>query len=75
MLFSPSYGEHAVIDLGVGRSLVPALEYWSSAFGLIRKTGAGSHAVTRRGHWLLDYPDDGPGMDHGADPWIESPVK
>lgn len=72
-LFSPSYAEHAVIDLGVGRSLVPALKYWSSAFGLIRETGAGSYAVTRRGRWLLDYPDDGPGVDHGADPWIEKP--
>ncbi|WP_321170764.1 DUF4007 family protein [Embleya scabrispora] len=73
-LFARSFAARATTELGVGRpAQVPALRYWSSAFGLIRSSGRGSYEVTERGHWLLDDPGDGPSARQGADPWLERP--
>ncbi|MGP4112954.1 DUF4007 family protein [Streptomyces sp. 4N509B] len=61
----------APVTLGVGSSMVPALRFWSRAFGLIDEDErVGRHTLarpTRRGTWLLNE-------DEGADPYLEDPA-
>ncbi|WP_245238517.1 DUF4007 family protein [Streptomyces sp. MZ04] len=53
----------ATVVLGVGKSMLPAMSFWSQAFGLASREG---HALvpTARARWLLDD-------EHGADPFLE----
>ncbi|MFI5986824.1 DUF4007 family protein [Streptomyces sp. NPDC051555] len=53
----------ATVVLGVGSSMVPAMGFWSQAFGLA-KPCAGGLTPTTRGEWLLDD-------EQGADPFLE----
>ncbi|MFF4531520.1 DUF4007 family protein [Streptomyces sp. NPDC001407] len=53
----------APVVLGVGKSMVPAMGFWSQAFGLARRDGNGL-VPTHRAHWLLDDV-------RGADPFLE----
>ncbi|WP_424892347.1 DUF4007 family protein [Streptomyces sp. XH2] len=53
----------APVVLGVGKSMVPAMGFWSQAFGLARRDGNGL-VPTPRAHWLLDDA-------RGADPFVE----
>ncbi|MFC5148961.1 DUF4007 family protein [Streptomyces aureoversilis] len=59
----------APVTLGVGSSMVPALRFWSRAFGLSTDAPIGGPRSglqpTRRGHWLLG--------EDGADPYLEDP--
>ncbi|MGW7196158.1 DUF4007 family protein [Streptomyces chryseus] len=53
----------ATVVLGVGRSMVPAMAFWSQAFGLAARDGR-DLVPTDRAHWLLDE-------EAGADPYLE----
>lgn len=53
----------ATVELGVGKSMVPAMTFWSQAFGLAVRDGR-TLVPTNRAHWLLDD-------EHGADPFLE----
>ncbi|RLU82025.1 hypothetical protein CTZ27_31200 [Streptomyces griseocarneus] len=53
----------APVVLGVGRSMVFAMGFWSQAFGLARRDGNGL-VPAPRAHWLLDDA-------RGADPFLE----
>lgn len=53
----------ATVELGVNKSMVPAMGFWSQAFGLSRREGR-DLVPTDRARWLLDD-------DHGADPFLE----
>ncbi|MEU2514490.1 DUF4007 family protein [Streptomyces syringium] len=59
----------APVTLGVGSSMVPALRFWSRAFGLTTDSPIGGPRAglqpTRHGHWLLG--------EGGADPYLEDP--
>ena len=58
----------APVVLGVGKSMVRAIRFWSRAFGLThdgdRSVGGRLATVTERGWWLMDE-------DQGADPYLE----
>ncbi|WP_405533802.1 DUF4007 family protein (plasmid) [Streptomyces avidinii] len=53
----------ATVLLGVGTSMVPAMAFWSQAFGLAARDGR-DLVPTDRAHWLLDD-------ETGADPYLE----
>ncbi|WP_327740571.1 DUF4007 family protein (plasmid) [Streptomyces nojiriensis] len=53
----------ATVVLGVGKSMVPAMAFWSQAFGLAARDGR-DLVPTDRAHWLLDE-------EAGADPYLE----
>ncbi|MEU7072858.1 DUF4007 family protein [Streptomyces narbonensis] len=53
----------ATVLLGVGKSMVPSMAFWSQAFGLATRDGQGL-VPTERAHWLLDE-------EAGADPYLE----
>ncbi|MFI6688459.1 DUF4007 family protein [Streptomyces sp. NPDC050485] len=53
----------ATVVLGVGKSMVPAMGFWSQAFGLATRDGR-DLVPTDRAHWLLDD-------ETGADPYLE----
>ncbi|RSS84592.1 DUF4007 family protein, partial [Streptomyces sp. WAC02707] len=53
----------ATLLLGVGKSMVPSMGFWSQAFGLAIRDGQGL-MPTERAHWLLDEKA-------GADPYLE----
>ncbi|MFZ3491850.1 DUF4007 family protein [Streptomyces sp. 5.8] len=53
----------ATVVLGVGASMVPAMAFWSQAFGLAARDGR-DLVPTDRAHWLLDD-------ETGADPFLE----
>ncbi|MFE3558387.1 DUF4007 family protein [Streptomyces sp. NPDC059193] len=53
----------ATVILGVGSSMVPAMAFWSQAFGLSSPCDRGL-TPTARGRWLLDE-------EQGADPFLE----
>lgn len=53
----------ATVVLGVGKSMVPSMAFWSQAFGLAAHSGQ-DLVPTDRAHWLLDE-------ETGADPYLE----
>ncbi|GAA1237866.1 DUF4007 family protein [Streptomyces rhizosphaericus] len=53
----------ATVVLGVGKSMVPSMAFWSQAFGLAARNGQ-ALVPTDRAHWLLDE-------ETGADPYLE----
>ncbi|GLX22590.1 DUF4007 family protein [Streptomyces lavendulae] len=53
----------ATVVLGVGKSMVPSMAFWSQAFGLAVRNGQ-DLVPTQRAHWLLDE-------ETGADPYLE----
>ncbi|MFD8417221.1 DUF4007 family protein [Streptomyces sp. NPDC059650] len=53
----------ATVLLGVGKSMVASMAFWSQAFGLATRDGQGL-VPTERAHWLLDE-------EAGADPYLE----
>ncbi|MGM9379066.1 DUF4007 family protein [Streptomyces longwoodensis] len=53
----------ATVVLGVGKSMVPSMAFWSQAFGLAVRNDQ-DLVPTNRAHWLLDE-------DTGADPYLE----
>ncbi|WP_063761920.1 DUF4007 family protein [Streptomyces sp. NRRL S-475] len=53
----------ATVVLGVGKSMVPSMAFWSQAFGLAARNGQ-DLVPTNRAHWLLDE-------ETGADPYLE----
>ncbi|WP_435060146.1 DUF4007 family protein [Streptomyces sp. bgisy060] len=53
----------ATVLLGVGKSMVPSMAFWSQAFGLATRDGQGL-VPTERAHWLLD-------KEAGVDPYLE----
>ncbi|MFJ5850473.1 DUF4007 family protein [Streptomyces sp. NPDC092903] len=53
----------ATVVLGVGKSMVPAMAFWSQAFGLAARDGR-DLVPTDRARWLLDE-------EAGADPYLE----
>ncbi|WP_328373044.1 DUF4007 family protein (plasmid) [Streptomyces sp. NBC_00445] len=55
--------EDAIVVLGVNKSMVPAMSFWSQAFGLARREGR-DLLPTDRAYWLLDD-------EHGADTYLE----
>ncbi|MGD1220630.1 DUF4007 family protein [Streptomyces krungchingensis] len=55
--------EDATVVLGVGKSKVPSMAFWSQAFGLAARKGQ-DLVPTDRAHWLLDE-------EAGADPYLE----
>ncbi|MFD7898908.1 MULTISPECIES: DUF4007 family protein [Streptomycetaceae] len=57
----------ATVILGVGSSMIPAMRFWSQAFGLASPSPARGLVPTARGRWLLDD-------EHGADPFLEEPA-
>lgn len=54
----------ATVILGVGSSMIPAMRFWTQAFGLAGPSAAGGLTPTARGQWLLDD-------EQGADPFLE----
>lgn len=56
----------ATVLLGTGSSMVPAIRYWMSAFGLTEERGRGHTVPTWEAQWLLS--------GNGADPWLEDPA-
>ncbi len=53
----------ATVVLGVGKSMVPSMAFWSQAFGLAVRNSQGL-VPTDRAHWLLHD-------ETGADPYLE----
>ncbi|MFD7919548.1 DUF4007 family protein [Streptomyces sp. NPDC059740] len=53
----------ATVALGVGKSMVPSMGFWTQAFGLASREGR-ALLPTARAHWLLDD-------ETGADPYLE----
>ncbi|MGY1876353.1 DUF4007 family protein [Nocardia gipuzkoensis] len=64
--------DDATVTLGVGKNMVNAIRYWSSAFKLTKEYPKGGNsrafaaAPTWRARWLLD--------ENGADPYLEDPA-
>lgn len=56
----PFNDELAVVDLGVGKNMVNAINYWSNSFGILNKNG-----LTDLGNYLFNNTE-------GKDPYLES---
>lgn len=52
--------EDAVIELGVGKNMVSAIQFWMKAFGILNKDGG----LTQLAHYIFDE-------DTGKDPFLE----
>ena len=64
------YIRNSVVELGVGKNMVKAIQYWAESTNVIEKSSksASGHYISENGKFLFDDADK-----CGADPYLELP--
>jgi len=62
---------HSIVELGVGKNMVKAIQYWAESSNVINISREGNtvnHLVSQNGQFLF-----GNAINHGIDPYLELP--